>query len=111
MTGNDNSLLIVFLKTLKRELLALTNTLKTKMLKRSDLENVFIFQIAPDENKEIIHRMVDEVKIEKEDILDTGQESIEVLNIDQALDEPTSNERGTARRYTSSHFKNNQDAA
>jgi len=111
MTKEDNRKLILFLETFKQELLAMAEGLKTRILKRSELENIFVFNIALDEERNVIHEMVSEVAA-KGDELNTGQDS----SLPATDGNPVSLEShgsgiGKAKVYANSHFTSDKEAA
>lgn len=112
MTEKDNALLIPFLETFKRELLALAEALKTRFLKRSQLNDVFAFKIADSSQQAVIHEMVNEVAIQKGDKLDTGLNSLEpVTDINQASENTNGDGLGRARTYASRNFQSSDKEA
>lgn len=112
MTGKDNSSLIPFLETLKRELLALAEVLNTRLLKRSQLNDVFAFKVASQSEQAVIHEMVDDVAIQKGNELDTGLNGLEpVTNVDQASENTNGDGLGRARTLASRNFRNSDKEA
>ena len=111
MAIKDRKIFILFLKTFKQELQRLAETMNTKTLKRSELENVFAFKIANDEEKNVIHEMVSEVAI-KGDELNTGQNSLIPATLDnQVSDGSTNGDLGKTKTYANSHFRSDKEAA
>ncbi|MDD4298777.1 MAG: hypothetical protein PHS98_04040 [Bacilli bacterium] len=112
MTEKDNASLIPFLEIFKRELLALAEALKTRFLKRSQLNDVFAFKIANPSEQAVIHEMVDDVAIQKGDELDTGLNGLEpVTNVDQASENTNGDGLGRARTLASRNFRNSDKEA
>ncbi|MDD2203659.1 MAG: hypothetical protein PHT75_04885 [Bacilli bacterium] len=111
MTREDNQKLILFLETFKHELLAMAEGLKTKVFKRSELEDIFVFNIAMDEERNVIQEMVSEVAI-KGDELNTGpNSSLSATEGDPASLENPGSGIGKAKVYTSSHFQSDREVA
>jgi hypothetical protein len=112
MTEKDNKMLILFLETFKQQLLDMAETMKTRTFRRSELDNVFAFKIAGNQEKQVIHEMVSEVTLNKGTELQTGQESLmPVTDADQVSSETNGNDMGKAKTYASSHFRSDKEAA
>lgn len=110
MTEKDNNKkLLLFLETFKQQLLDMAEALKTRTLRRSDLENVFAYKIAGVQEKQVIHEMVSDIALDQGSELQTGHEGI--MNADQVSSETNGNDMGKAKTYASSHFRSDKEAA
>jgi hypothetical protein len=111
MTKEDKHKLILFLETFKQELLAMAEGLKTRILKRKELENVFVFNIAMNEERDVIHEMVSEVAV-REDELNTGQNSsLPATDGNPASLVNHGSGIGKVKVYANSHFRSDKEAA
>lgn len=112
MMTKDNKALVLFLESFKRELLAMADTLKTKVFKRNELENVFAFKIASDDEKIVIHDMVSGVALTKGEGLDSGQDSLtQTATTDHVSDETAGEDMGKAKTYSNDRFRSDKEAA
>lgn len=112
MTNSDQKILKLFLETFRQQLLDMAEAMGTRTLRRSDLDNVFAFKIAGNEEKAVIHEMVSEVTLDKGTSLRTGREGFEpVTYTDHVATETNGSERGKAKRYANNHYHSDRDAA
>lgn len=110
MAENNKKISIFFLETLKQDLEKLAET-KGKTLSRKDLDSILIFDLASDEEKTVIHEMVSEIALEKTE-LNTGQKSSgEATVSNSASSEANGSDMGKSKRYASSHFQSDKEAA
>lgn len=110
MAENNKKISIFFLEALKQDLEKLAET-KGKLLSRKDLNDILIFDLADDEEKNVIHEMVSEIALE-DTKLNTGQNgSGEATANNQVSSEANGSDMGKSKRYASSHFQSDKEAA
>lgn len=112
MTEKNNKMLILFLVTFKQELLAMADSLGVRVVERKKLDDIFAFRIASDEEKTVIHEMVNDVVATNGAELITGQDSLtQAQDVNQVSSETDGSELGKSKTYTSSHFRSDKEAA
>lgn len=111
MTRDDRRMLILFLETFKQELLAVAETFRGRMLRRSELDNIFAFKIASKENKDVVNEMVNEVVSEKGNDPYIGQEELLSDSVNQVSNDNEGKNMGHAKTYASNHFHSDRNAA
>jgi Asp/Glu/hydantoin racemase len=104
MTDLDYLSLIAFLKKFKQDLMEVAGILKAKVLKRKDLDNVFSYATATEEQQKVVQDMVEEAKIS--DGITTGQGKPDTYQADADGNEIS----GPAKTLASSHFKNSEES-
>jgi hypothetical protein len=109
---DQNNILLLFLQAFKQELIKVAENLPSKTMKRSEIDKLFVYKGASNEEKAVIQEMVSKILPGKAIESTTGQDdSVEVENTNQLPDNTDGNDVGKAKTYASGHFHSDKEAA